>query len=404
MRQLSRLSGVVPGGYISRTRDFIWPCGHVSGSVGLRAPERRDTSHCFRAGERTMTKDDTIAAFDPNAAAQTDAGLFGLPFTADQADVIIVPVAWEATVSYGSGASNAPAAIMQASTQVDLHHHDYPDAWKRGLYLDEFPADMAALARRAHVLAQRHSAAIGTNDELQSGARLSRTLAEVNAACARMNKWVYQRCAYWKNRGKTVGLLGGDHSIPLGYLKLHAEQYGRFGILHVDAHHDLRVAYEGFTWSHASIFYNAVSQIPAITRLVQVGIRDYCNQEFDYARSNADRIGVFYERDVRKRLYRGGTWHDVCRDMISKLPKNVHISVDIDGLDPGLCPHTGTPVPGGLAFEELVYLLDELKGSGRSIIGFDLCEVAPGPTDTNGWDANVGARVLFHLCALAGPT
>jgi agmatinase len=73
------------------------------------------------------------------------------------------------------------------------------------------------------------------------------------------------------------------------------------------------------------------------------------------------------------------------------------VSIDIDGLDPKLCPHTGTPVPGGLEYEELMFLLQELKNSGRALIGFDLCEVAPG---AEGWDANVGARVLFHLCAL----
>jgi agmatinase len=76
----------------------------------------------------------------------------------------------------------------------------------------------------------------------------------------------------------------------------------------------------------------------------------------------------------------------------------VHISVDIDGLDPKLCPNTGTPVPGGLEYEELVYLLNALKSSGRTIIGFDLCEVSPGDDD---WDGNVGARLLFHLCGVA---
>jgi agmatinase len=184
----------------------------------------------------------------------------------------------------------------------------------------------------------------------------------------------------------------------MGYLQYHAENRDEYGILHIDAHHDLRVAYEGFTYSHASIFYNALTSHACISKLVQVGIRDYCDQEYKYVNSQHGRINVFYDRDIRSRLYRGETWHHLCRDIIACLPQNVHISIDIDGFDPGLCPHTGTPVPGGMAYEEVMYLLNELKKTGRNLIGFDLCEAAPG---ADGWDANVGTRVLFHLCALA---
>jgi len=345
-----------------------------------------------------MTKEAIIAAFDPNAAATHDAGLFGLPFTAEHADIIVVPVSWEATVSFGSGASRGPAAIMAASTQIDLHHHDYPDAWKSGFYLDEFPDDMTECAVRARSFAQTVIACITNDGVISAGSEQARALDEVNQACISMNAWVYQRCAYWKKQGKKVILLGGDHSIPLGYLQLHANEYADFGILHVDAHHDLRAAYEGFTFSHASIFYNALETLPSLSKIVQIGVRDYCSQEHDYAAMQGNRVSVYYERDMRKRIYQGATWQMLCSEIISSLPQNVHISIDIDGLDPGLCPTTGTPVPGGLAYEELIFLLNELKSSGRSLIGCDLCEVAPG---ADGWDANVGARVLFHLCALA---
>lgn len=345
-----------------------------------------------------MTKEDIIAAFDPNAPASRDAGLFGLPFSSQQSDIIIVPVPWEATVSFGSGASRGPDAILEASSQIDLHHHTYPDAWKSGVYLDVFPEDMRVCAERARVMAQDVIACVHTGGAIESGSSQARSLAEVNEACERMNAWVYQRCAYWKQQGKQVGLLGGDHSIPLGYLQLHAEQHADFGVLHVDAHHDLRSAYEGFTFSHASIFYNALETLPALSKVVQVGIRDYCQSEYAYSLGHSSRIDVYYDRDMRRRLYQGGTWQEICRCIINGLPHNVHVSIDIDGLDPGLCPHTGTPVPGGLAWEELMFLLDELRGSGRSLIGFDLCEVVPGP---DGWDANAGARILFHLCALA---
>src|SRR6185437_1373919 len=85
--------------------------------------------------------------------------------------------------------------------------------------------------------------------------------------------------------------------------------------------------------------------------------------------------------------------------IISELPQDVWISFDIDGLDPKLCPHTGTPVPGGLDFHEALYLIRELAESGRRIIGFDLNEVAPDPTGANEWDANVAARLLYKLSA-----
>jgi agmatinase len=87
----------------------------------------------------------------------------------------------------------------------------------------------------------------------------------------------------------------------------------------------------------------------------------------------------------------------VCKKVIDALPENVHISFDIDGLDPKLCPHTGTPVPGGFEFHEITYLLSELAKSKKKIISFDLNEVGPGKND---WDGNVGARMLFHLCGV----
>lgn len=345
-----------------------------------------------------MTKEDIIAAFDPNAAASHHAGLFGLPFTPEHVDIIIVPVPWEATVSFGSGTSRGPAAILEASVQIDLHHHDFPDAWKSGVYMDAFPDDLTACAERARDRARAVIECLHQGGSIAPGSSQARALSEVNDACERMNAWVYQRCSYWKQLGKQVGLLGGDHSIPLGYLQLHAEQHPGFGILHVDAHHDLRAAYEGFTFSHASIFHNALETLPGLSKIVQVGIRDYCRSEHDYVIENGNRLDVYYDRDMRRRLYQGGTWQEICRTIISGLPHSVHVSIDIDGLDPGMCPNTGTPVPGGLAYEELMFLLNELRSSGRSLIGFDLCEVVPG---TDGWDANAGARVLFHLCALA---
>lgn len=342
-----------------------------------------------------MTKEEIIAAFNPNAAAAAEAGLFGLPFSADQSDIIIIPVPWEVTVSFGSGTGKGPEAVEEASAQTDLHHHDYPHLWKRGIFMDKCPDTLVSLGIKAKADALEIIDSIENGFDISSDSELSKKLEWVNEACAMMNEWVKERAAWWRSKGKMVGLVGGDHSIPLGYIQLQGEQHEDFGILHIDAHLDLRMAYEGFTWSHASIFYNALETVPQISRLVQVGIRDYCEQENNYVKSKADRIAVYFDRDVRNRLYKGENWHQLCREIVGHLPQKVHISIDIDGFDPKLCPNTGTPVPGGMEFEELVHLLNVLKDSGKEIIGFDLCEVAPGE---DGWDGNVGARVLYQLC------
>ena len=194
-----------------------------------------------------------------------------------------------------------------------------------------------------------------------------------------------------------MALLGGDHSTPLGLLQALAEKHPQFGILQIDAHFDLRKAFEGFTHSHASIMYNALD-LPQVHKLVQVGIRDYCQEEVDVVAQYPGRIHCFYDRDLRRSVLHGENWWTICKRIVHSLPKEVYISFDIDGLDPSLCPNTGTPVPGGLQWEEVLMLLETIVESGRKIIGFDLVEVS-GATE-NEWDAIIGARMLFKLCNL----
>ncbi len=212
-----------------------------------------------------------------------------------------------------------------------------------------------------------------------------------------MFAWLRERIEFWKKQGKKVGLLGGDHSTPLPYHQYLNNIGVNYGVLHVDAHSDLRERFEGFEYSHASIFYN-VLKLEKVDKLVQVAIRDYCHQEKQLVQDSKGRVKVFYDRDNRRRMYEGANWKQICDEIIKELPEKVYISVDIDGLDPKLCPNTGTPVPGGMEYEELMYLLNRIKESGKEIIGFDLCEVSPGEDDE--WDGNVGARVLYHLCGI----
>ena len=344
-----------------------------------------------------MSKASKIKAFDPNSPGAANAGIYGLPFTCEEADIVLVPVPWEVTTSYGHGTSHGPAAILDASFQVDLHHAEFPALWKRGIAMDEMPK---ALQQQSDALKKEAKHVI---DMLVEGgdkkheARAAKALKLINTECAVMNDWVEQRTAYWLDQGKLVGLIGGDHSTPLGFFRAQAKRHKSFGILHVDAHMDLRVAYEGFTYSHASVLYNTLP-LKQVSKIVSVGIRDFCAQENDVFLANRDRVRVVRSADVRRQQFEGITWREQCDAIIGALPEKVHISFDIDGLDPTLCPNTGTPVPGGFQFEEATYLLSRLAASGKKIIGFDLVEVAPGKNDD--WDANVGARLLFHLCGV----
>ena len=343
-----------------------------------------------------MNKQQKIESFDPSQPGLADQSIYGLPFTADESDIIIVPVPWEVTVSYGAGASEGPQAILDASFQVDLHHQEFPELWKLGMYLDlgEHSKKWNNDSVKYKALAGPVIETLEGGDRIENLPELQQDLDNVNKACQTLKDEVRERVLYWIGRGKKVVLLGGDHSTPLGYYEALASKHESFGILHLDAHMDLRIAYEGFTYSHASIMYNAL-QLSQVKKIVQVGIRDFCKEEVDVARNS--RVAVHTDSDLKAETFRGKTWDQQCAEIIAALPQKVVISFDIDGLHPWYCPNTGTPVPGGFSFEQATYLLSSLGESGKEIIGFDLVEVAPGDDD---WDGNVGARMLYHMCGV----
>jgi agmatinase len=141
--------------------------------------------------------------------------------------------------------------------------------------------------------------------------------------------------------------------------------------------------------------YNVLEEVPQVTRLVQLGVRDYCPSEWAYICDSDYRVVTYFDKQLKERQFEGETWRQITEDIVSHLPEKVYLSFDIDGLDPKLCPQTGTPVPGGFETEQIHYLLRRILLSGRKLIGFDLCEVG---ISHNEWDENVGARVLFKLC------
>lgn len=333
--------------------------------------------------------------FDPNAPAQPGSGVFGLPHGEEDALVVLVPVPWEATTSYGGGASEGPRAILEASAQIDLYDLDVEKPYVHGIHMLPEPEGIVAWNGQAKALAAKVVEAGGAGDEPE----LRAAVARVNELSHQVNAWVEHETGRLLDAKKIVGIVGGDHSVPYGAIKaMAARKKDGFGVLHFDAHSDTRKAYEGFTHSHASIMHNVLEDVPEVKKLVQVGIRDVCEEEIGYTRERSGRVSVFFDRDIARRKLDGEKFSAIAREIATELPDEVWVSFDIDGLDPRFCPHTGTPVPGGLDLHEVVAILREVVRSGRKLIGFDLNEVAPNPGDAEDeWDGNVGARMLYKL-------
>jgi agmatinase len=304
-------------------------------------------------------------------------GLFGLDFSEDESLIQILGVPWDLTASYHRGTARTPFDIIKVSHQLDLEDPWLGRGFERGInytVLEDLAIDQPT-----------------DREDVET----------VNLFSAKVNTRVREESYTRLQRGARVGILGGDHSVPLGLISALAEKYDSLSILHIDAHHDLRKAYEEYTYSHASIFHNVMADVASIKKLVSVGIRDYSSEEVDFARSLGPRHQSFYDADIKSRVLSGTPAAQIIEDIVNSVPEGpVYFSVDIDGLDPTLCPGTGTPVPGGLDFDFFSMLCQKLLDSKRhKIVGFDLCEVCASEGDRE-WNLNVGARVLYKLCCL----
>ncbi len=331
--------------------------------------------------------------FDPSAAALTDSGIFGLPFTTDESRVIVLGVPFAATTSYGGGAEDGPAAIVAASKQVDLFDGETGRPYEAKIAYSDELEHLRTLHARVRPLATK---VIEVGGDIGDDDELNEALSAVNEASEQVNNDVYDAVRRWDAQGKLIALVGGDHSTPFGAIRALAETHRAIGILHIDAHADLRVAYEGFRYSHASIMHNVANLVPDVARIVQVGIRDFSEDEAQAIATSKGRIVSFFDYSVAEQKLSGVSWSKIVEPIVEALPQKVYISLDIDGLDPAMCPNTGTPVPGGLSYHETSYLLGALVRSKKQIIGCDINEVAPGHDGTE-WDANVGARLLYKL-------
>jgi len=243
----------------------------------------------------------------------------------DNARILIWPVAYEGTVSYGGGTGKGAAAIIDASRNMEL-------------YDDETDAEIYKLG--IHTLAETPS--------LDPPERMMNSL--------------YQRAKDLVASGKFVTMIGGEHSVSAPVIRAHAERHEDVSVLQIDAHADLRDTYDGTPHSHASIMARVVKDlhIPA----VQVGIRSISVEEARLIDRLPTRI--FWAKDVAGRI----DWFD---DAIEGLTDNVYLTIDIDGLDPSLVSATGTPEPGGLGWYETIGLIRTLARK-RNVVGMDLTE------------------------------
>lgn len=328
-------------------------------------------------------------SFDPDAPGTQDSGIFGLPHTPEEAELVVIPVPFEATTSYGKGTAAAPMRVLQASRQVDLNDPHTGEPWRKGIAMLPIDTRVEEWNRSASRDAQPIIDAGGADTPA-----LRESLARVNAVGESLNRWLYEETQKLLKKGKIPAVLGGDHSVSFGAIKAAAERHKGMGILHVDAHADLREAYEGFTWSHASILYNVHEKVPHLGQIVQVGVRDFGVAEAERIERWGD-LTAFTDHELAWELAGGMPWIQVAARIVRPLPRKVWVTFDVDGLDPSLCPKTGTPVPGGLQWRETLLLL-QILAEDHEIVGFDLVETGDGE-----WDANVSARLLYKLAGWA---
>ena len=203
--------------------------------------------------------------------------LFGRTPTYDNSELILLTVPWSATASFGGGAEEGPQMIASASSQMDFFSKDSGDIRNKGIYMLAPPDFLKTLNQKTRekalpVLALEESAPGDFPQEL---------IDDINQSCNQMVQWVYEETKKIHKSGKKFGLVGGDHSTSEGAIRYFGAVYqGDFGVLHIDAHADLRKSYQGFRHSHASIMHNVIHQPYPPVSLVQVGVRDYCEEEY----------------------------------------------------------------------------------------------------------------------------
>ena len=274
-----------------------------------------------------------VSPLSPNQKTINHQHIFGLPYTEENSRLVIFPVPWEVTVSSGSNTARG-GRILKASQNVSLFDPDSPNGVKNGFYMEEVEKSMLMKSDYLRREAELYINFISQeeNADLSQNKFMKKSLKEINAGSRMMIEWVYEHTKSLLAQDKLVGLLGGDHSTPLGYYKALGEKYGKFGILQIDAHCDLKKEYEGFLYSYASIMYNALEEVKEIEKVVQAGIRDYSEEEWNYICQSNYRIITYLDQQIKERMFTGETWNSIAEEIIKHLPYQVYISFDVAGL------------------------------------------------------------------------
>ena len=336
--------------------------------------------------------------FNPNDAIPDNGNYFGIPLSPDEAALVLISAPWDVTVSSRAGSSYAPDAIIEASRSVDFFEPMAPFTWRKGIATVPIDYSIQDMSHRLRADAERVIKAYQNNSSAMEGLVYERRLRRVNEASEVMNANIYEQTLHWLMKGKIVGLVGGDQSTAYGAIRAVAEHHSSIGILHIDSSCDLREQYQGFNYSHSSVMHNVLRDVAGVERLVGVGVRAFCPQEWERAESD-ERVRLFTGQEIWTKHFEGVTWAAICDRILAELPHKVYVSLDIDGLTIECSPHTGSLVAGGLRFPEVIYLLGRIVDSGREIVGFDLTEVVPDLEDKT--DAMVAARLLYNMCCMS---
>lgn len=313
------------------------------------------------------------------------------------APLVLVSAPWAVTSAAGQGAAYAPDAIIDASTALSLYDVVTKSSIDGKVATAEVDYDLQESSLQLGGDAAKVVAHIDDGGTL-SGDYFARKVVRINIGFRDMHRSVGKRVFRFAEKGKIVGVVGGDHSVSFGAIRSISSVHPNLGVLFIDAHSDLRPSGKIFDYSHLSVARNIVDEIPQVSKLVQVGTRDMTEEEVNYANSH-QKIKMFCHEELASERFSGRSWGNVCNDVVAQLPDKVYISFDIDALSPECCPHTKRPVAGGMTFDEAVCLINRVAESGRTIVGFDLTEIVP--VMESGVDAAVGARMLVKLCAAA---
>lgn len=276
----------------------------------------------------------------------------------ETSNIVVLPVPFEATTSYGKGTKNGPEAILQASAYVEF----FDDELQQEICFEKGIATLLPLETPAD------------NPELSLNI-------------------IYNTIKELLKKDKFVVTLGGEHSISAPIIQAHQEKFREISLLQFDAHSDLRDLYEGTSFSHACVMARVLEFFHSPNDLVQVGIRAQCIEEFNLIKTK--KIKTYYAHKIRTGFY-GSNWQ---KHIVDNLKEKIYITFDVDFFDPSLMPATGTPEPDGFYYNETIEIFREIRKQGKKIIGLDVVELAPIP-NLHHCELTV-ARLIYKVLNLA---